>query len=257
MVSEEDDRCVDLSFCSLPRSWHSASCPGRRAKDRPYGTNRLIAIKVAPLGSWIRGGRDDGPGRRPVLEGRRSSGSGARRREPGGRRRHQLQHDRVNQDWHPTTRSRSRSIPTDPDHIVAGSNDYFYRFNNSTGARQAIVPTGFFTSFDGGATWIDGQIPMAVGNGAGDPSPAFDRQHDVVLMAQLENTGGQGGAFVAQGDVSVSRSTDGGVTWSEPVTVFQGHGHRHRPRQQGGLLRQGMDHGRQQPELAVSTAAPT
>ena len=43
-------------------------------------------------------------------------------------------------------------------------------------------------------------------------------------MAQLENTGGQGGAFVSQGDVSVSRSTDGGATWSEPVSVFKGQG---------------------------------
>jgi hypothetical protein len=43
-------------------------------------------------------------------------------------------------------------------------------------------------------------------------------------MAQLENLGGQGGPFVAQGDVAVSHSADGGVTWSEPVTVFKGQG---------------------------------
>jgi hypothetical protein len=123
--------------------------------------------------------------------------------------------------------------PWDPDHIVAGSNDYVYRFNNATGERQAIVPTGFFTSFDGGVTWIDGRIPMLSGNGAGDPSPAFvrklsspiDAHQAVVLMAQLENSAGLGETpNVSQGDVSVSRSTDGGVTWSAPVTVLHGTG---------------------------------
>src|SRR5688572_21171450 len=129
-----------------------------------------------------------------------------------------------NQDWNPDNEIAIAVNPDDPDHLVAGSNDYFYRFNNSTGARQALVLTGFFTSFDGGATWIDGQIPVRSGNGAGDPAPAFDRRNGVVLMAQLENTAGQGGLAVAQGDVSVSRSTDGGVTWREPVTVFKGQG---------------------------------
>jgi hypothetical protein len=129
-----------------------------------------------------------------------------------------------NQDWNPDNEIAVAVNPENPDHIVAGSNDYFYRFNNSTGARQALVPTGFFTSKDGGQTWVDGQIPLRSGNGAGDPSPAFDAKHDVVLMAQLENTGGQGGAFVSQGDVSVSRSIDGGINWSEPITVFKGQG---------------------------------
>lgn len=119
--------------------------------------------------------------------------------------------------------------PLDPDHLLAGSNDYFYRFNNANGARQALVPTGFFTSFDGGLNWLDGQIPLRSGNGGGDPVPAFnaafsDEGHSLALMAQLENAAGAGGFFVARGDVSVSRSTDGGVTWEPPVTVMKGQG---------------------------------
>jgi hypothetical protein len=136
------------------------------------------------------------------------------------------------QDYSPDNEIAVAVNPWNSDHVIAGSNDYFYRFNNSTGARQVLVPTGFFTSFDGGATWVDGQIPMLSGNGAGDPSPAFvrrlsnpaDPHRAVVLMAQLENTAGQGGPYVSQGDVSVSRSSDGGVTWSEPVTVVRGVG---------------------------------
>jgi len=128
------------------------------------------------------------------------------------------------QDWAPDNEIAVAVNPNNPNHIVAGSNDYFYRFNNASGTRQAILPTGFFTSFDGGVTWIDGQIPMRKGNGAGDPAPAFDAKHDMVLMAQLENVAGHGGAVVAQGDVTVSRSADGGVTWSEPTVVLKGQG---------------------------------
>lgn len=128
------------------------------------------------------------------------------------------------QDFAPDNEIAIAIDPDNPQHLVAGSNDYYYRFNSATGARQAIVPTGFFTSFDGGTTWIDGQIPLRTGNGGGDPVPAFNRKHGVVLMAQLENVRGLGGPFVAQGDVSVSRSTDGGITWSEPITVMKGQG---------------------------------
>ena len=38
-----------------------------------------------------------------------------------------------------------------------------------------------------------------------------DSKHGAVIFAQLENQGGQGSPFTGLGDVSVSRSTDGGV----------------------------------------------
>jgi hypothetical protein len=109
--------------------------------------------------------------------------------------------------------------PTNPNHLLAGSNDYFLTIKGS--GIQERVPTGFFTSFDGGHTWTDGQIPMGNGSsgGNGDPSPAFDAKFGTAHMAQLS------AAFPVQApnsghiDVSVSTSTDGGLTWKPPVTV--------------------------------------
>lgn len=194
-----------------------------QARDKPSSTARLNAYKLVPdIGELdnVGTGQTGGQFSKVQIENFRCNTSG----NPAATVDMSCNTTDLGQDFSPDNEIAIVADPEDPDHLVAGSNDYFYRFNNSTGARQAIVPTGFFTSFDGGATWLDGQIPMRSGNGAGDPSPAFDAKHDTALMAQLENVGGQGGPFVAQGDVSVSRSADGGVTWSEPVTVMLGTG---------------------------------
>jgi BNR/Asp-box repeat len=119
--------------------------------------------------------------------------------------------------------------PEDPDHLLAGSNDYFYQFTAE--ARLAVVPTGFFTSFDGGRHWIDGQVPFGRGNQAGDPSPAFDAKHDVALMASLDFQRPPEGGETSNGHVVVSRSTDGGRTFSEPVRVMTGIGADSSPTQ--------------------------
>jgi hypothetical protein len=113
--------------------------------------------------------------------------------------------------------------PNDPNHLLAGSNDYFLTFKGST--IQERVPTGFFTSFDGGATWTDGQIPMGNGSsgGNGDPSPAFDTKFGTAHMAQLSVAFGQHGPYSGHIDISVSTSTDGGLHWQPPVTVAVGH----------------------------------
>jgi hypothetical protein len=109
--------------------------------------------------------------------------------------------------------------PTNPNHLLAGSNDYFITVKGS--GIQERVPTGFFTSFDGGHTWIDGQIPMGNGGsgGNGDPSPAFDAKFGTAHMAQLSAAIGQNSPNAGHIDVSVSTSYDGGVTWKPPTTV--------------------------------------
>jgi hypothetical protein len=191
------------------------------ARDKPASTSTLQMTKLGTGQEDVLSQMDaSGPFSKTQIERFRCTSSG----NPEATVDISCNTAEYGQAWAPDNELAVAVNPEDPNHIVAGSNDYFYRFNNATGARQAIVLTGFFTSFDGGATWIDGQIPVRSGNGAGDPSPYFDRKHRVVLMAQLENTGGQGGPWVSQGDVSVSRSTDGGRTWSEPVTVMQGTG---------------------------------
>ncbi len=135
------------------------------------------------------------------------------------------------QDWNPDNEIPITVDPENPNHLLAGSNDYFYRFNNANGTRHVIVPTGFFTSFNGGATWVDGQVPFSSGNGAGDPAPGFVADplspavnHPFALMGQLENVGPNTGCCVSQGNVTVSRSADGGLHWQRPVVVFRGHG---------------------------------
>jgi hypothetical protein len=194
------------------------------ARDRPFSTSELKLNKLwyGNVDAPGFGGQTDpgAPFSKVQIERFRCSSAG----NPAATVDMSCNVETYGQDWAPDNEIAVAVDPENPNHVVAGSNDYFYRFNNATGTRQAIVPTGFFTSFDGGATWIDGQIPMRSGNGAGDPAPAFDARHDVVLMSQLENTGGLSAGNVTQGDVSVSRSIDGGVTWSEPVTVMQGRG---------------------------------
>jgi hypothetical protein len=80
---------------------------------------------------------------------------------------------------------------------------------------------GYVVSTDGGDTWTRGFLPgttvFATPPGpwsrATDPSVAYDAAHDVWMVNILAMTGTIGKAIL------VSRSTDGGVTFGNPVTV--------------------------------------
>jgi len=80
---------------------------------------------------------------------------------------------------------------------------------------------GWATSTNGGSTWTNGFLPGITTNAGGpylqasDPSVAFDARHNVWLISSL-------GVNCPNTPVFTSRSTDGGRTWSNPITTTTG-----------------------------------
>ena len=82
---------------------------------------------------------------------------------------------------------------------------------------------GFSTSTDNGATWATGLLPgltKYTGGGtfdrATDPAVAYDAQDNVWMISTLPLT--EAGGVKGVG-VLTSRSTDGGLTWGNPVAI--------------------------------------
>lgn len=111
--------------------------------------------------------------------------------------------------------------PTNPSHIVAGSNDYELFFNGASSQQQIIA--GFYTSTDGGATWFNGHLPTSGINSLGDPGVAFSPDGKTVYYSTVGFNFGQGGGFSVP-SIMVSTSTDGGMSFSMPTIVAHGTG---------------------------------
>ncbi|WP_051943420.1 putative Ig domain-containing protein [Streptacidiphilus rugosus] len=81
---------------------------------------------------------------------------------------------------------------------------------------------GWTTSTDGGQTWTNGFLPATTANTGGpygqvsDASVAYDVKDNVWMVSWL------GIAPSGNVDVELSRSTDGGHTWGNPVTISTG-----------------------------------
>lgn len=81
---------------------------------------------------------------------------------------------------------------------------------------------GWATTTDNGATWNHGFLPKITKfeggpfDRANDPAVTYDRKHDAWLISTLAMNEIDGAVGVA---VLTSRSTDGGLTWGDPVTV--------------------------------------
>ncbi len=101
--------------------------------------------------------------------------------------------------------------PANPLHMVASSNDY------------DSCCDAFYTTFNGGRTWTTGNMSAQTDATGSDPVTSFDVRHDVVIHASLNYFFTPFGE-TTDGGVVVSRSTDGGLTWKEPIIVDPGRG---------------------------------
>src|SRR4029077_9898036 len=101
---------------------------------------------------------------------------------------------------------------SNPLHMIASSNDY------------GSCCDQYYTSFDGGNTWSTGNMSTENDNRTGsDPVTSIDVKHQVALHSSLNYRFNKAGE-TCDGDVVVSPSTDGGLTWDKPVIVGPGRG---------------------------------
>ncbi len=105
--------------------------------------------------------------------------------------------------------------PNDPNHLTAGSNDTELPPSGAPGTAKSVV--GYYTSFNGGATWLNGQVPPGSFTQTADPTIGFDTVGKVYYGVVAFDLGL--GGLALGGAIQVSRSTDGGQTFARPVVV--------------------------------------
>ncbi len=105
--------------------------------------------------------------------------------------------------------------------MLANGSTLVAAFQTGRIAPGGSTDIGWATSLDGGTTWTHGFLPgLTTGEGTGpydavsDPAVAYDAKHGVWMIASLPLSATQSTPAVV-----VSRSTDGGKTWQNPVSV--------------------------------------
>jgi hypothetical protein len=126
---------------------------------------------------------------------------------------------RVSTDTVTDTQAQHRT-EVEPDTFTFGSTIVSaFQVGRVSGGGSSTI--GWATSTNSGSAWTNGFLPGITTNGGGsylqasDPSVAFDARHNVWLISAL----GLNGSEV---DVLTSRSTNGGLTWGNPVVTATG-----------------------------------
>jgi hypothetical protein len=108
--------------------------------------------------------------------------------------------------------------------MVANGNTLVSTFQTGRIVQGGGTDIGWATSVDGGATWSHGFLPgLTTGEGSGpydaasDPVVAYDAKHGVWMIASLPIS-----STVQAPAVVINRSTDGGITWQNPVNAGNG-----------------------------------
>jgi hypothetical protein len=106
-------------------------------------------------------------------------------------------------------------------HMLANGSTLVAAFQTGRIVDGGGTDIGWATSTDGGTTWSHGFLPgLTTGEGSGpynaasDPAVAYDAKHGVWMIASLPISNTSETTAVV-----VSRSTDGGFTWNDPVNV--------------------------------------
>ena len=111
--------------------------------------------------------------------------------------------------------------PLDPNHAVGAYHSYQVV---ATGGKQHLHVVGTpSVSFNGGRTWREVGTPLTPYQFTGDPALTFDASGKL-YFSNIADHEGQGGANYTGPSVVVASSTNGGLTWSKPVTVASGGG---------------------------------
>jgi hypothetical protein len=107
-------------------------------------------------------------------------------------------------------------------HVLANGDTLVSAFQTGRISPGGATAIGWSTSTNGGATWTSGFLPgLTTGYGGGpynaasDAAVAYDAKHGVWIIATLPilNT------TTTTNGVAVSRSTNGGLTWGNPILV--------------------------------------